>query len=166
MHTTLHIDDIKVNPENPRRISQKQLEKLKASILSAPWMLELRPLILNDDNTVLGGNMRLFACKELNIQEIPVLYAKNLTPEQQKEFIIKDNLSYGDWDEYALRENWSVETLNDWGLKIKELDALEVKEINYAAQYEVVIECAGETEQRLIYEQLTKEGKKCRVLTI
>lgn len=114
----MKVTEIKTNPNNPRIISEVKLEKLKKSIKEFPRMLELRPLVLDENNMVLGGNMRLKALQELGIEEVSVLYAKDLTEEQKKEFIIKDNLSYGEWDWDILTNDWDPTRLGNWGLEV------------------------------------------------
>lgn len=92
------IEQIKLNPNNPRLIKDDKFKKLVQSIVDFPQMLEIRPIVVNADMIILGGNMRYKACKEVGIKEIPVIIADNLTEEQQKEFLIKDNVSGGEWD--------------------------------------------------------------------
>ena len=103
---------------NPRLIKDDKYKKLKESIRTFPEMLELRPLIINKDNEVLGGNMRLIACRELGIKEVPVIYAEGLTKEQEKEFTIKDNVSFGEWDWDIIANEWDNKELQDWGLAV------------------------------------------------
>jgi hypothetical protein len=86
---SIPIKDIKSNPNNPRIIKDDKFKKLVQSIIDFPRMLEIRPIVVNDEMVVLGGNMRLKACKEAGLKEIPVIKASDLTPEQQREFIIK-----------------------------------------------------------------------------
>ena len=112
----VNIELLNTNPNNPRFITANQMEKLKKSIQEFPEMLELRPLVVDETRTVLGGNMRLEALKELGYTEVPVINVNNLTEEQKKEFVIKDNLSYGEWDWDTLVLDWNLETLEDWGL--------------------------------------------------
>jgi hypothetical protein len=81
-------------------------------------MLEIRPIVVNDDMIVLGGNMRLKACKEAGLKEVPVIKASDLTEEEQRQFIIKDNVSGGEWDWEMLNTDWDVEQLEDWGLEV------------------------------------------------
>jgi DNA modification methylase len=97
-------------------------------------MLEIRPIVVNDDMIVLGGNMRLKACQEAGIKEIPVIKASNLTEEQQREFIIKDNVGFGEWDWNDLANNWEAEKLQEWGLDIPgfEAEVLEAEEDDFA----------------------------------
>ena len=109
---------VKSNPNNPRIIKDDKFKKLVKSIQEFPEMLKLRPIVVNDDMVVLGGNMRLKACKEAGLKSIPIIKASLLTEEQQKEFIVKDNVGYGEWDWDDLANNWDAEQLTDWGLDI------------------------------------------------
>lgn len=83
-------------------------------------MLQLRPIVCNADGVVLGGNMRLKACKEAGLKEVPVIYANELTEEQQREFMVKDNVGFGEWDWEMLANEWDTEELNLWGLDVPE----------------------------------------------
>lgn len=118
MITIVKISDIKANPNNPRTIKDEKFKKLVASIKGFPEMLSLRPIVVNDDMVVLGGNMRLKACKEAGLKEVPIIKASDLTDEQQKEFIIKDNVGFGEWDWEQLANEWDVEQLEEWGIHI------------------------------------------------
>jgi hypothetical protein len=118
----MKLSDIKPNPSNPRIIKDEKFAKLVQSIKDFPQMLELRPIVINSDNIVLGGNMRLRACKEAGLKEVPVMRADDLTPEQQAEFIIKDNVGFGEWDWDMLANQWDAEKLNDWGLDVPGVD--------------------------------------------
>lgn len=112
------ISQIKINPDNPRIIKDDKFNKLVKSINEFPQMMEIRPIVVNADNIVLGGNMRLKAAKEAGLKEVPVIQASDLTEEQQKEFIIKDNVGFGEWDWDDLANNWDSEKLDDWGMDI------------------------------------------------
>jgi len=112
------VSEVKANPNNPRIIKDDKFTKLVQSIKDFPEMLELRPIVVNNDGIVLGGNMRLKACKEAGLKEVPVIKASELTEEQQKEFIIKDNVGFGEWDWEDLANNWDAEELTDWGLDL------------------------------------------------
>lgn len=118
----MKISDIKPNPSNPRIIKDDKFAKLVQSIKDFPQMLELRPIVINSDNIVLGGNMRLRACKEAGLKEVPVMRADDLTPEQQAEFIIKDNVGFGEWDWETLANQWDAEKLNEWGFDVPGFD--------------------------------------------
>ena len=120
---TVKISEIKPNPNNPRLIKDEKFAKLVNSIKGFPEMLEIRPIVVNSDMIVLGGNMRLKACKEAGLKEIPVIFADDLTEEQQREFIIKDNVGFGEWDWDMIANEWEPEQLEDWGLDIVGFDA-------------------------------------------
>jgi hypothetical protein len=122
----LKINEIKLNPNNPRIIKDDKFTKLVQSIKDFPEMLDIRPIVVNQDMIILGGNMRFKACKEAGLKEIPVIVT-DLTEEQQREFLIKDNVSGGEWD-WDLLNEWDTEQLEDWGLDIpfdEKIDKLE-----------------------------------------
>ena len=129
--TRVKIGIIKPNPNNPRIIKDEKFKKLVQSIKDFPEMLEIRPIVVNNDNIVLGGNMRLRACKEAGLKDVYVIKADQLTEEQQREFIIKDNVSGGEWDWDLIANEWDAEQLDEWGLDIPqwenevELEAVE-----------------------------------------
>lgn len=112
------INKIKANPQNPRVIKDDKFFRLVESINEFPAMLEARPIVVNEDMMVLGGNMRLKACQESQFKEVPIIKASDFTEEQQKEFIIKDNNTFGDWDWDALANSWDAEDLKDWGMDV------------------------------------------------
>jgi len=112
------INKIRNNPINPRLVNKAKFEKLKKSIQEFPQMLELRPIVINEDGIILGGNMRYKALVELGYEEVPVIVASYITKEQENEFIIKDNLGFGDWDWDILANEWDSVELEDWGLDV------------------------------------------------
>ena len=112
------ISEVKINPNNPRLIKDDKFKKLCQSIKDFPEMLDIRPIVVNQDMIVLGGNMRLKACQEVGIKEVPIIIADNLTEAQQREFLIKDNVSGGEWDWDLLANEWEVEELEAWGLDV------------------------------------------------
>ena len=120
---------VKSNPNNPRIIKDDKFKKLVASIQEFPKMLEIRPIVVNDDMIVLGGNMRLKACIHAGLKEVPIIKVSDLTEQEQKQFIIKDNVSGGEWDWNMLANEWDAEELDAWGLDVpdfgKELEAEE-----------------------------------------
>jgi hypothetical protein len=118
------LSEITPNPDNPRAINSSDYEKLKKSISDFPKMLELRPLVVNDDNMILGGNQRYYALLELGFQEAYVLNASDLTEEEQRQFVIKDNASFGDWDWEILENQWNTNDLIDWGVNVPEPSSL------------------------------------------
>jgi hypothetical protein len=110
------LSELKSNPNNPRIIKDDKFIKLVNSIKEFPKMLEIRPIVVNADMIVLGGNMRLKACKEAGLKEVPVIFAHDLTEDEQKQFIIKDNVGFGEWDWDMLANEWEPKLLEDWGL--------------------------------------------------
>ena len=119
------INEIKPNPNNPRLIKDHKFKQLVKSIQDFPQMLELRPIVIDENNMVLGGNMRLKACIEAGLKDVPVKQAKDLTEEQKKEFIIKDNVQFGSHDWSELANNWDVDLIQEWGLDIIGFDNVE-----------------------------------------
>jgi DNA modification methylase len=113
----MKIDNIKLNETNPRKINEESFEKLKNSIKEDPQMLEVRPLIIDENNMVLGGNMRLRALKDLGYEEVPTTQVKGWTEEQKRRFIVKDNLSGGEWDYDLLTAQYDAEELSAWGME-------------------------------------------------
>lgn len=163
------IGQIKPNPSNPRLIKDDKFTKLVKSVQDFPEMLELRPIVVNADMVILGGNMRWKACKEAGLKEIPVTIASGLTPEQEREFIIKDNVSGGEWDWEMLAHDWDADELEEWGLdlpEIKEMDEPKDLSDKLVEKYLIEIECEDETRQEHIYNKLIGEGMKCRILTL
>ena len=112
------VSQIKPNPNNPRLIKDHKFKQLVKSIQDFPQMLELRPIVIDENNMVLGGNMRLKACIEAGLTDVPVIHANNLTEQQKKQFIVRDNVSTGDWDFDLLANEWEIQDLDNWGLDI------------------------------------------------
>lgn len=106
------------NSENPRFIRDDKFKKLVQSIKDFPQMLNLRPVVINAENVILGGNMRYKAAIEAGLKTIPTIQAGDLNEEQQREFIIKDNVGFGEWDFEMLANGWDAEKLTDWGLDV------------------------------------------------
>jgi len=134
---TIAISKVQTNPNNPRVIKDDKFQKLVKSIQEFPQMLEIRPIVVNDDMIVLGGNMRLKACLEAGLKEIPIIKASNLTEEQQKEFIIKDNVAFGFWDWDNLANEWDDNKLENWGIDLPKFET--AKELDYSILDEVDI---------------------------
>jgi ParB-like chromosome segregation protein Spo0J len=117
MNKIVKISEIKVNPNNPRLIKDDKFKKLVQSIKDFPEMLNIRPIVVNQDMVILGGNMRFKACKEAGLKEVPIIIT-DLTEEQQREFLIKDNVSGGQWDWDILANEWNTDDLENWGLDL------------------------------------------------
>jgi DNA modification methylase len=123
---TVKLSEVKSNPNNPRIIKDDKFGKLVKSIKEFPKMLEIRPIVVNADMIVLGGNMRLKACKEAGLKEVPVIFAHDLTEEEQKQFIIKDNVGFGEWDWDMIANEWDEVQLQEWGLDIPDFGVTEI----------------------------------------
>ena len=132
MKTAVKIETIKVseivpNENNPRIIKEDKFERLVESIKTFPEMLHVRPLVIDENNVVLGGNMRLKACIEAGLKDLPVIRCTNWSEERKSEFIIKDNVGFGEWDWNILANEWDVHPLVDWGLDVWETEPEEVE---------------------------------------
>lgn len=119
------LSEIKNNPNNPRILKDDKFAKLVKSIKEFPKMLEIRPIVVNKDMIVLGGNMRLKACKEAGLKEVPIVLADDLTEDEQKQFIIKDNVGFGEWDWEMLANEWEADLLEEWGLDVPDFSITE-----------------------------------------
>jgi len=165
------LKDIKPNPNNPRVIKDEKFAKLKKSIQDFPQMLELRPIVVDENNVILGGNMRFRALQDLGIKEVEVLKASELTDEQKKEFIIKDNVGFGEWDWDKISDEWDVEQLEEWGLDVQNFDIYnenEQKDLSSTIDnlYRIEIICKDEEHQENTYNKLIEQGYECRLLTL
>jgi DNA modification methylase len=127
------ISKVKANDDNPRILKDDKFKKLVKSIREFPQMLKIRPIVVNDEMIVLGGNMRLRACQEAGLKKIPIIKANELTEKQQREFIIKDNVGFGEWDWDMLANEWEADDLNEWGLDTPDewVVELEAEEDDY-----------------------------------
>ena len=161
---TIQISKIKLNPNNPRLIKDDKFTKLVQSIKDFPEMLNIRPIVVNEDMIILGGNMRFKACKEAGLKEVPIIKASGLSAEKQREFLIKDNLAGGEWDWNMLANEWDEIELGDWGLDIQNFNTGNVdysdknEEINVDDfENEMVIKLKfSENDYNLVREQLSK----------
>jgi len=112
------INKIQPNADNPRLIKNIKFKKLVKSIEDLPSMLQLRPIVVDEDMVILGGNMRYKACIEAGLKEIPIIVADELNEDEKKAFVIKDNVSYGEWDWDILGNEYDFESLDDWGMDL------------------------------------------------
>jgi len=176
MEKKVNISSIKPNNENPRFIKDAKFKKLIKSIKSFPEMLEARPLIVDENMMVLGGNMRLKALKSSGIFEVPIKQVFGWSEEQKKEFIVKDNVGFGEWDWDILANQYDQEELVEWGMDIPEFpteEVLEAEEDDYEEPDEMQVDVVlGDLieigEHRLLcgdstdYDQVAKlmDGKK------
>jgi len=165
----ININKIKSNSNNPRFIKDNKFKKLVRSIREFPEMLKLRPIVVDENNIILGGNMRHKACLEAGLKEVYVIQADDFTEEQKKQFIIKDNLGFGEWDWDILANEWDIDELKQWGLDVPKFDIDENAEdfsnkINEG--YKIEIELDSEEEQETLYNDLINKGYICRLLTL
>ena len=166
----IKISKVVPNENNPRFIKDYKFKKLVKSIQDFPEMLKLRPIVVNKDMVVLGGNMRLKACKEAGLKEVYILKANELTEQQQREFIVKDNVGFGEWDWDILGNEWNVEQLENWGLDgfpFEEKES-EPKDISDTIEnsFRIEIELENEIEQEKLFNELKTKGYICRILTL
>ena len=164
--TKAKIKDVKVNPNNPRLIKDDKFKKLVQSIKEFPEMLDIRHIVVNKDMVILGGNMRYKACVEAGLKEVPIIIA-DLTDEQQREFLIKDNVSGGEWDFDMLANEWEVKQLEEWGLDLPIFDneskESEEKEENTNGWF-LNINFETEKDCQKWYEKLINEGLNCKII--
>ena len=168
------IAEIKSNPNNPRVIKDEKFAKLVQSIKEFPQMLEKRPLVCFTDTdgklVVLGGNMRFKAAKELGLKELPILLADDWTAEQRAEFLIKDNVGFGEWNWDELQSDWDVQQLEDWGLDIPQQFQVEMEETDLSdkikSEFKIEVVCKDEQEQQETYNKLIEQNYECRLLTL
>lgn len=175
----MKLNNIKSNPNNPRVIKDDKFKKLVKSIQEFPEMMSKRPMVCVTDVDgklyPLGGNMRLKALTELEYKEIPddwIILADEWTEEKRKEFVIKDNVGFGEWDWDDLANNWDAEKLTDWGLDIPNFEHEVINtddddlsdKINSQFKIEVILK--DEKEQEITYNKLIGEGYECRILTL
>ena len=155
----LHITQIKLNPSNPRTIKTGKFDKLVKSIQEFPRMLEIRPIVINDDNVVLGGNMRLEACKKAGLKEVPVIKASDLSADEQRQFIIKDNVGFGDWDWDLLANEWDNEDLEEWGLDVwQPEEESEAPPVPTDEPLTLTVECLTERDRDTLSKELKEKG--------
>jgi hypothetical protein len=167
--TLIKLSEIKPNPDNPRIIRDEKFNQLVKSIKDFPKMLYLRPVVVNDELMVLGGNMRLRAAEKAGLKEIPVIKASELSAEEQKEFIIKDNVGFGEWNWDTLANEWNTEQLIDWGMEIPNFKSevegnFNDQGITSKNQFGVIVICEDETIQEQTFKDLAELGYTCKVV--
>ena len=171
MKQQIKIYKIKGNPKNPRIIKNDKFKKLVKSIQEFPEMLEKRPIVVDEDMMVLGGNMRLKASKEAGLKEVWIDIAKGWTQEQKDEFIVKDNVGFGEWEWDILANEWDSVILAEWGVDVwQNEDDTQNNDVNdisdsITEEYRIEIELSSEIEQQQVFNELTKKGYQCRILT-
>ena len=168
------LSQIKLNPDNPRTISKEKMARLVKSLQEFPEMMELREIVVDETMTVLGGNMRAVALRQAGEKEALAKICKGLTAEQKREFIIKDNASFGEWDFDLLANSWDDLPLVEWGLDLPK-DWLGDDEpgeksggpaMKDSYVYQLLVECDDEKHQSDLMGRFGKEGLKCRPLIL
>ena len=179
------LDSLKPLENNPRYIKEEDFERLCASVQNNPELFEAQPIILSDrtgELVIIAGNQRYRAAKEVGMKEVPTVLLTGLTEQKEKEIIIRTNITNGKWDYDRLaNDDWNVDDLSDWGVDVSFLEPDEDEgkdkedkedfpekdlsnEVN--TSFEVIVECDNEEMQQEIFNNLTEEGYKCRVLTL
>ncbi|WP_294267664.1 ParB N-terminal domain-containing protein [uncultured Chryseobacterium sp.] len=159
------ISEVKINPNNPRLIKDTKYKKLVKSIQEFPQMLDIRPIVVDKNMMVLGGNMRLQACQEAGLVEVPIIIADNLTEAQQKEFLIKDNLGFGEWDWDMLANEWDTDLLEEWGMDGNWPDEEQEEELpeekTYIPVFRFEVTCDTEAAKNKLMAELLMKGYSC-----
>lgn len=162
----MNINDIIPNKDNPRVIRDDNFKKLVQSIKDFPEMLEIRPIVLNKEHVILGGNMRYRACKEAGLKDIPVQIV-DLSEDKQREFIIKDNVSGGDWDWDVLANEWDADLLDEWGLDFPhENESEETNEIDLLDKKVIEVNFVSDEDMQILFDELIERGYECKILTL
>ena len=160
----LKINQLIPNKENPRIIKDDKFKKLVQSIKDFPEMLELRPIVVDEEMIILGGNMRYRACVEVGLKEVPVKIAKGLSKEKKDEFILKDNLSFGTWDWDMIGNEWNNQKLGEWGMDVWQPDIDYEPSLNPSTEYSDVTKEEIEREAKKLAEQMIKESRNVEVI--
>lgn len=160
------ITELVLNENNPRFIKDNKFKKLVESIKSFEKMLDIRPIVVDENMVILGGNMRFRACREAGLKKIPVMIVENLTDAEKNEFMIKDNVGFGEWNFDMLANTFDSVQLVDWGMDVPRfdidpdeiIDIMELDEINETCQF--IIECSNIDEFKIVQSKLQSTGKK------
>jgi ParB-like chromosome segregation protein Spo0J len=167
---SIAISKVRPNSDNPRYIKDEKFKKLVQSLRDFPEMANVRPIVVNKEMVVLGGNMRLKAMQEAGWSEVPVQVV-DWSEEKQREFIIKDNVGFGEWDWDELANTWNAEELKDWGLDVPifddtsgETDPFDDDGIADGSKYGVIVMCENEGNQESVFKDLQGMGYECKVV--
>ena len=171
---SVKVSQIRLNLDNPRTITGPGLEKLIKSIRDFPEMMELREIVVDENMVVLGGNMRLLALQKSGVKDCIAKIVKGLTDEQKREFIIKDNAVFGEWDFDLLANSWADLPLADFGLNLpddwlkesSDDDGSQGDGENMDMKYQIIIECENEKHQTELLKRFEQEEIKCRPLML
>lgn len=162
------IETLIPNPNNPRIIKDNKFRKLVNSIIEFPRMLEIRPIVVNEDMVVLGGNMRLKACISAGLKEVSIIKVNDLNDQEQKQFIIKDNVSGGEWDWDMIANEWDALELTEWGMDLPKMfdedPEIEPSGYDMTQKWFLNIEFENEVDCQTKYELLIAEGLICKIV--
>jgi len=181
--TTKNLSELKLNPNNPRKISKDKMANLTKSVENFTKMLELRPIIYDEKGVIIGGNMRYLALKKLGYKDVPESWIKcvnNLTDDEKKQFTILDNGQFGEWDFEIVLDEFNTDDFNleELGIdlpeeiitrgKRKERDEkYQMKKIeDYIEKYEILIECESELKQKELLTRFILEGLQCKAIIV
>lgn len=163
------LKDLKELTGNPRTIKTKDFKILCDSIRNNSDYFEARPLILSDrtgELIIIAGNQRYKAAKEIGLKEVPTYLIENLTEEKEREIIIRDNISNGEWEIETLANEWDIDQLKEWGLNLSSFNTPKDISAKIISKLLIEIEVTSEREQEQLYNQLTKDGYQCRILNL
>lgn len=171
------LSELKKLDNNPRTIKEEDLARLIQSIRDNPEYFEARPLILSDrtgELVILGGNQRFEASKFLKLDKVPTHLIKGLTEDKEREIIIRDNVSNGQWDYDLLANEWDVSDLDSWGVSLwnnepepqQEKDPFDDNGVEGSNKYGVIVMCESESSQESVFTRLTNEGFNCKVVVV
>tara|TARA_Y100001937_G_scaffold14994_1_gene20335 strand:+ start:7242 stop:7772 length:531 start_codon:yes stop_codon:yes gene_type:complete len=161
----LKTSQIQSNKQNPRIIKEEKFKKLVQSIKEFPKMLEIRPIVVDENNVILGGNMRFEASKEAGLTEVPVKVVKTLSEEEKQEFIIKDNLSFGEWDWNIIGNEWNENELGEWGMDVWQPDNIDFEpSLNPDTKYSEITQKEIEEEAKRLAVEMIRESKNVDVI--
>ena len=165
----IKISEVKSNSSNPRIIKDDKFKKLVKSLINFPEMSEVRPIVCNTDMVVLGGNMRLKAMKEAGWKEVPVEIV-DWSEEQQKEFIVKDNVGFGEWDWELLANEWDSDDLNEWGLDVpmfgSELNDMDESDLDFTEEFDPMGVSKGQQRVVFIFDGPEEAESYCNSLKV
>lgn len=155
----IDISKVKLNENNPRLIKDDKFKKLVTSIKEFPEMLKIRPIVVDENLVALGGNMRLMACKEIGLKEVPIIRANELSEEQKREFIIKDNVGFGQWNYDKLANEWDEQVLLHWGMDVWQT---EIEEPQWSEEkqdiFKLLLDFKNEEKREQAYNYLVEKG--------
>ena len=155
------VSELIPNPKNPRQIGKSDFDKLVTSITNLPEMLWFRPLLIDSDNVVIAGNMRLKACTHIGMESVPTIDVSKLSKKKREELLIKDNISFGNWDWDILANEWDNQDLQDWGMPVWDLDLHHIDNTTYDKEDDTPLLGKATDKEHALFELVMRiENKK------